>query len=520
MYALKMAEHGTVGVLTKRELGEANTTYAQGGIAAVMDGAADSFDEHVKDTIVAGDGLNDPEVVRICVEEGPARLHELVAMGVDFTRKSDAPGAALDLTREGGHSQRRVVHAKDMTGAAVMTTLLAQARSHPNIQFFEDHHAVDLITKHRLGINDGDRCLGAYVLDTRHGTMATFLGRVVLLATGGAGKAYRYTSNPDVATGDGIAMAWRAGAQVANMEFFQFHPTCLFHPKAKNFLITEACRGEGGILRTMDGEAFMARYHEMRDLAPRDVVARAIDRELKRSGDPHVLLDMTHRPPDFLTEHFPGVNAKLLELGIDMRSEPIPVVPAAHYCCGGVVSDAWGRSTLPGLLIAGETSHTGLHGANRLASNSILEALVFAQRAATISAEVQAAGDVDLHPDIPDWAVGFATDPDENVLVAHAWEEIRSLMWNYVGIVRSNKRLRRAQRRLDLLSLEIQEDYWSFKLSPDLIELRNIETIASLVVQCALIRRESRGLHFTVDYPDRDDANWLRDTVLCKGRRS
>jgi L-aspartate oxidase len=270
----------------------------------------------------------------------------------------------------------------------------------------------------------------------------------------------------------------------------------------------------------MDGEAFMARYHEMRDLAPRDVVARAIDRELKRSGDPHVLLDMTHRPPDFLTEHFPGVNAKLLELGIDMRSEPIPVVPAAHYCCGGVVSDAWGRSTLPGLLIAGETSHTGLHGANRLASNSILEALVFAQRAATISAEVQAAGDVDLHPDIPDWAVGFATDPDENVLVAHAWEEIRSLMWNYVGIVRSNKRLRRAQRRLDLLSLEIQEDYWSFKLSPDLIELRNIETIASLVVQCALIRRESRGLHFTVDYPDRDDANWLRDTVLCKGRRS
>jgi L-aspartate oxidase len=518
-YALKMAETGTVAVVTKRDRMNSNTRWAQGGIAIVVD-KTDSFESHIQDTMVAGDGLNNREIVRLCVEEGPARLKDLLAIGVEFTRNPD--DGALDLTREGGHSARRVVHAKDMTGLSIEEALVRAASAHPNIRFFEDHHAVDLITKKRLGMRGDDRCLGAYVLDNKTQKIEVFAGRVVMLATGGAGKVYRYTTNPDVATGDGIAMAYRAGCPIANMEFFQFHPTGLYHPQAKNFLVTEACRGEGGILRRLDGTAFMGDYHPLKDLAPRDIVARAIDAELKRTGDEHVLLDLTHKDPKFLEDHFPGVHAELMKFGIDMRKQPIPVVPTAHYCCGGVVVDRDGRTSLPGLLAAGEVTHTGLHGANRLASNSLLEAVVFGHRAALVTKEIQASMGRTPFPDVqvPEWNTGFATDPDENVLVSHAWEEVRSLMWNYVGIVRSNKRLSRAHNRLALLEKEIREDYWNFVLTRDLIELRNIALVASLIVECATMRQESRGLHYTLDYPTRDDAHWLRDTVVTKGTRS
>jgi L-aspartate oxidase len=521
-YALEMAEHGTVAVVTKRARMDSNTRWAQGGIAVVVDDK-DSFAAHVEDTIIAGDGLNDRNIVRICVEEGPARLQKLLELGVEFTRNPD--DGQLDLTREGGHSARRVVHAKDTTGVSIEDALVKAASAHPNITFFEHHHAIDLITRRHVGTRratDADRCLGAYVLNDKTRQIEVFLGRVVLLATGGAGKVYRYTTNPDVATGDGIAMAWRAGVAVANMEFFQFHPTCLYHPSAKNFLVTEACRGEGGVLRRIDGHAFMADYDARKDLAPRDIVARAIDSELKRTGDPHVVLDMTHLKPAFLREHFPGVNAQLSQFGIDMTTQPIPVVPAAHYCCGGVVTDAFGRTSLPGLLAAGEVAHTGLHGANRLASNSLLEAVVFGHRAVTASREILRITPQTESPTttpVPEWNTGFAVDPDENVLVAHAWDEVRSLMWNYVGIVRSNKRLERARSRLALLEHEIREDYWNFRLTRDLIELRNIALVAQFVVECALQRKESRGLHYTLDYPGHDDTHWLRDTVIVRGHR-
>ena len=529
--ALKLAERGTVAIITKRERMDGNTRWAQGGISVVVDDK-DSFESHIKDTITAGDGLNDREVVRLCVEEGPARLKELLALGVQFT-KDPADETKLDLTREGGHSARRVVHAKDTTGYSIAQALVDAASRHKNITIFEHHHAIDLITRRRLGERkgralgpgkSGDRCLGAYVLDEKTRKIEVFRSKTVLLATGGAGKVYRYTSNPDVATGDGIAMAFRAGCAVANMEFFQFHPTCLYHPQAKNFLVTEACRGEGGILRRLDGHAFMVDYDERKDLAPRDIVARAIDSELKRTGDPHVLLDLTHLPADFIRGHFPGVSGQLLHFGIDMTTEPIPVVPAAHYCCGGVVTDRDGRTSLPGLLAAGEVAHTGLHGANRLASNSLLEAVVFGHRAANVAFELQDDGeDADdratARAVVPEWDTGFAVDPDENVLVAHAWDEIRSLMWNYVGIVRSNKRLERARSRLAVFEHEIREDYWNFRLTRDLIELRNIAAVAQLVVECALQRRESRGLHYTIDYPKRDDAHWLRDSIVQRGSR-
>lgn len=525
-FALKMAERGRVAIITKRERLDGNTRWAQGGISVVVDDQ-DSFEAHINDTMVAGDGLNDRKIVRICVEEGPARLKELLERGVQFTRNPD--DGQLDLTREGGHSARRVVHAKDTTGLSIAEALVAAATAHPNITFFEHHHAIDLITRRRIGVrarSGTDRCLGAYVLDETTNKIEVFRAKVVLLATGGAGKVYRYTSNPDVATGDGMAMAWRAGCAVANMEFFQFHPTCLFHPAAKNFLVTEACRGEGGILRRIDGHAFMADYDARKDLAPRDIVARAIDSELKRTGDSNVLLDLTHLKAEFIREHFPGVSSQLLKFGIDMTVQPIPVVPAAHYCCGGVVVDADGRTNLPGLLAAGEVSHTGLHGANRLASNSLLEAVVFGHRAALVAPDIMLdahAGDdgaVAGNGNVPEWNTGTARNPDENVLVAHAWDEIRSLMWNYVGIVRSNKRLERARSRLALLDHEIREDYWNFMLTRDLIELRNIALVAQLVVDCAIQRRESRGLHYTMDYPKRDDAHWLRDSVVIRGDRT
>jgi L-aspartate oxidase len=515
-YALRVAASGTVAVLTKASSATSNTAWAQGGIAVVMD-PRDSHESHIQDTVTAGDGLNNLEVVRLCVEEGPERLADLVAKGVQFTVEQDPQSQGLDLTREGGHSARRIVHAKDMTGSAVQAALIAAVEAHPNIAMFEHHQAIDLITRRRLGLGGDDRCIGAYVYDVERGQILTFLGRVVMLATGGAGKVYLYTSNPDVATGDGIAMAWRAGATVANMEFFQFHPTCLFNPRAKNFLVTEACRGEGGVLRRKDGHAFMADYHPLKDLAPRDIVARAIDSELKRVGDEYVHLDMTHLPGDVLTDRFPGVSGTLLRYGIDIRTDPIPVVPAAHYCCGGVQSDVHGRSTLPGLLVAGEVAHTGLHGANRLASNSLLEGMVFAHRAAEITTQCWAGADLALTLDVPDWNPGSASNPDENVLVTQAWDETRRLMWNYVGIVRSNRRLLRARRRLDLIREEIAHDYWKYVLTPDSVELRNIITVAGLVVECALMRKESRGLHYTLDYPERDDAHWLRDTLLQKG---
>ena len=515
-YALEVAKGHKVCIITKRTIDQCNTRWAQGGIAAVMD-PKDTFQAHIDDTIAAGDGLNNPEIVRICVEEGPRRLQELMALGVDFDRVDQGPDSALHLTREGGHSARRVVHSKDMTGRAVMAGLVQAVQDHPNITILEGRHAIDLIGKRRHGIEGEDRCLGAYVLNAETGQVDAMFGRVVLLATGGAGKVYKYTSNPDLATGDGVAMAWRLGATMANMEFFQFHPTCLFHPEVKNFLVTEACRGEGGILRRLDGHAFMAEYHPLKDLAPRDVVARAIDSELKRSGDPHVLLDMTHLPPETVEHHFPGVHGKLMSLGIDMRKQPIPVVPAAHYCCGGVHTDAHGHTSIAGLLAAGEVAHTGLHGANRLASNSILENLVMGRRAALASAEVMGSCDRRLFDLVRNWEPGFASEPDEKVLISQAWKEIRSLMWNYVGIVRSNQRLRRAMSRLQVLRSEIREDYWAFKLDPDLIELRNIVTVAELIVRCALMRRESRGLHFTLDYPGHDDANFLRDSVIKRG---
>jgi L-aspartate oxidase len=516
-YALAMAEHGSVAIVTKRRRMNANTRWAQGGIATVVD-KADTFAAHIDDTINAGDDLNHPDIVRICVEEGPARLQELIDAGVQFTMDHEHPDQ-LHLTREGGHSARRVVHVKDMTGAAVQQALIDRATEHPNIQFFEDHHAVDLITRRRLGLAGDDRCLGAYVLNTDTRAVDVFLGKVVMLATGGAGKVYRYSSNPDVATGDGIAMAWRAGVAVENMEFYQFHPTCLYHPKAKNFLVTEACRGEGGILRRADGTAFMVDYHPMKDLAPRDIVARAIDSEMKRTGDWCMYLDMTHLSRHKIEDHFPGVHSKLMTFGIDMRETPIPIVPAAHYCCGGVHSDDHGRTGLEGLLVAGEVAHTGLHGANRLASNSLLEGMVFGHRAALVSPDVQAGTPKSLDPDVPEWNAGDASDPDERVLIAHAWDELRRMMWNYVGIVRSNKRLLRAKNRIEVLNREIREDYWNFTLTRDLIELRNIAQVAELIVDCALVRRESRGLHYTLDYPERDDANWQRDTILRRGVR-
>ena len=507
-FALQAAKRGSVAVLAKRGRSETNTAYAQGGIAAVL-GPGDTFAQHEQDTLVAGAGLCREPAVRVTVEEGPERVRELVGLGAEFTRESTPFG--YHLTREGGHSQRRVVHAADQTGREVERVLLA-ATAAAGVTFFEEHAAIDLITEGKL--TRSGRVLGCYALDPRSGEVHVFLAKVVVLASGGAGKVYLYTSNPDVATGDGLAMAHRAGAAIANMEFIQFHPTCLYHPQAKSFLISEALRGEGGLLRNRAGEAFMKRYDPRAELAPRDVVARSIDSELKRRGDDCAFLDMTHLGKPFLALHFPHIYTTCQAFGIDMAVTPIPVVPAAHYVCGGVCTDLIGRTSIEGLIAVGEVACTGLHGANRLASNSLLEGMVFGQRAA-----VAASLDVKLDTSaVPDWDPGRAVPPDEGVIVKQNWDEIRALMWNYVGIVRTDKRLARAQHRLDNLVDEIQEYYWGYLVTRDLIELRNLADVAQLIVACAQERKESRGLHYTLSWPARDDARWIRDTVLVRGK--
>jgi L-aspartate oxidase len=514
-FALKVAPHGRVGIVTKKDRAESNTNYAQGGIAAVTS-KEDSVELHVRDTLEAGAGLCKEKVVRTIVEEGPSRIAELIDLGMKFSEREipETRGAReLDLGKEGGHSKRRILHAKDITGREVERALLAAVAQSPNIEIFENHLAIDLITSQKLGYVGDHRCLGVYVLDKKSGQVETFSGAVTLLATGGCGKVYLYTTNPDIATGDGVAMAYRAGAPIANMEFIQFHPTCLYHPKAKSFLISEAVRGEGGVLKTLEGVEFMDKYHPLKSLAPRDIVARAIDSEMKKSGADYVLLDITHKPARFLMERFPNIYQTCLQYGIDITKEPIPVVPAAHYQCGGVVTDVEGETEIVGLYAVGEVACTGLHGANRLASNSLLEALVCAHRAAqrVIRHRLKP---VDYK--IPPWQSGNANNPDELVVVSHNWDEIRRAMWDYVGIVRTNKRLQRAQKRIANLQEEIQQYYWDFIVTSDLLELRDIATVAEVIIASALQRPESRGLHYNLDYSN-PNPDWAqRDTIVRK----
>jgi L-aspartate oxidase len=499
--ALHLGPALEIAVVSKRELAEGSTLYAQGGISAVLD-AADSVESHVQDTLDAGGGLCDPEVVRLVVEHGPDSIHWLLERGVQFTRAEGTPqGGAYHLTREGGHSHRRVIHAADATGRAVETTLEAAVRASPNLVLFENHIAVDLITARRLGRPE-NRCLGAYLLHKASGQVEALRARFVVLASGGASKVYLYTSNPDVATGDGIAMAWRAGCRVGNMEFMQFHPTCLYHPQAKTFLITEALRGEGGRLLLPSGERFMRRFDPRGELAPRDIVARAIDHEMKRLGADCVFLDISHKPADFIRSHFPTIHSQCAAYGIDITRQPIPVVPAAHYTCGGIVTDGRARTDVGGLYAVGEAAYTGLHGANRMASNSLLECLVFAQLAARDILAQQA--DAPQPPPLPPWDESRVTDSDEEVVVSHNWDELRRFMWDYVGIVRTNKRLARAKRRIGLLRREILEYYGNFRVSNDLLELRNLVDVADLIVTSAQRRKESRGLHHTLDFPRAD----------------
>ena len=509
-FALEASAHGSVLVLTKRQRSEGSTQYAQGGIASVL-AEDDSPDLHVQDTLVAGAGLCKREAVEVTVREGPERIRWLLSLGAEFDREA---AGRLHLTREGGHTRRRIAHAKDATGREIERTLL-QACADREVRIVEDQVTVDLVTSSKAGLGGPNRVLGAYVLDRASGDILPVSAGATVLATGGAGKVYLYTTNPDVATGDGVAMAYRAGAAIANMEFFQFHPTCLYHPQAKNFLISEALRGEGGILRNAAGEAFMVRYDARKELAPRDIVARSIDAEVKRRGDDCAFLDMTHLPKSFLLEHFPNIYATCKEFGVDMAVQPIPVVPAAHYQCGGVVTDLMGRTTLPRLYAIGEVSCTGLHGANRLASNSLLEAVVFGRRAALRGADElpEASGP---RPKLPEWNPGDALDPEEGVVVAHNWDEVRRLMWNYVGIVRTMKRLDRARTRIKVLREEIREYYWQYKVTPDLVELRNLADVAMLIVECARQRKESRGLHYLLDHPKTDE-RWARDTVITLG---
>ncbi len=520
--ALKLSQLGRVTVITKKGRAETSTNLAQGGIACVL-APDDSFDLHEMDTLRAGDGLCHEDVVRLVVSQGPARIKELQDLGVEFSRSPTDP-TSLDLGQEGGHSRRRIVHVGDFTGRNIQQILVQRVLDDPRIKILEDHIAVDLITQCKIlrekpGKLEEERCLGAYVLDVAAGVVHTFLSTVTILATGGAGKVYLYTSNPDVSTGDGIAMAYRAGVRIANPEFVQFHPTCLYHHKAKNFLISEALRGEGAKLLDHEGKAFMEKYDPLRkELACRDVVARAIDIELKKSGKDCVYLDISHRPKDFIKKRFPNIYRTCLSFGIDITEEPIPVVPAAHYMCGGVVTDHFGHTDLTALFAVGETACTGLHGANRLASNSLLEGLVMAHQAFLKISEIYS--DLKALPRIPvpPWDTGGAVDLEEAVLVSHNWDVIRRLMWNYVGIVRGEKRLKLASQRLVPILDEINQHYWDYILTRDFVELRNLAQVAELIIIAANRRKESRGGHFNLDYPVKDDWNWRRDSIIHRAR--
>ncbi|NTV71739.1 MAG: L-aspartate oxidase [Azonexaceae bacterium] len=497
-----------VVLVSKRSLEDSASGWAQGGIAAVLD-SRDSIEAHIQDTLIAGAWLNDEKATRFVVENGRHAIDWLIEQGVPFTKDE----AGYHLTREGGHSARRVIHVADATGMAVQDTLTKKVRANPSITVLEDHIAIDLITGDKLGTGE-NRCFGAYVLNNRDGEVVTVGAANTLLATGGAGKVYLYTTNPDTSTGDGIAMAYRAGCRVANMEFIQFHPTCLYHPQAKSFLISEAVRGEGGLLCLPDGTRFMPEHDDRAELAPRDIVARAIDFEMKKRGLDCVFLDISHKGEDFIRNHFPNIHARCQELGIDIAQDPIPVVPAAHYTCGGIVSDLHGRTDVAGLYVAGEASCTGLHGANRLASNSLLECLVFAEAAV----KDILASKTSQFPTLPLWDESRVTDADEEVVISHNWDELRRFMWDYVGIVRTTKRLKRAKHRIGLLRREIEEFYANFRVSHDLIELRNLVATADLIVRCAMQRKESRGLHFSRDFPAM--AAKAKNTVLKRRRSS
>ena len=515
-FALKASQFGSVAIVSKDKLAESATLYAQGGIASVMTDD-DSFELHASDTIESGRGLCREDVVRIICREGPSHVRELINLGVKFTRR----GEDYHLSREGGHSRDRILHANDLTGQEIERAMIEAINSKKNITFFPHHMLIDFITRGRLDsrVEPGsakDEALGAYTLDVNTKQVKTFLSKITLLASGGAGKVYLYTSNPDTATGDGIAAAYRAGTKIANMEFIQFHPTCLYHPQAKSFLISETVRGEGGILRLKNGRTFMETYHPLGCLAPRDIVARAIDHEMKKSGDDCVYLDITHMKGYQIRERFPNIYQTCLQFGFDMVNKPIPVVPAAHYTCGGVLVDLNGQTNIRHLFASGEVCYSGLHGANRLASNSLLEGLVLSNRAVAKAALLLKSGSFNnINPDdIPSWDCGNAVDSDESVVVSHNWDEIRRIMWNYVGIVRSNKRLHRAERRIQLLLNEIKEYYWNFTITKNTLELRNIALTAHLIIMSALQRKESRGLHFTLDYPETSDSDWKKDTVL------
>lgn len=513
--ALHLSKSGKVHLVTKGKIETGATIFAQGGIAAVTH-PDDTFDDHIRDTLTTGAGLSNKRVVSLVVTEGPERIQDLIDLGVRFSLREtsgDEP-ETFNLGLEGGHSSRRILHVEDRTGQEVHRVVTRRVKASKNIRVFEDHFAVDLLSSRRHGYGGPNGCFGAYVLSKKSGVIHSFLAKATVLATGGAGKTYLYTSNPDVATGDGMAMAYRAGVPLTNLEFVQFHPTCLYHPYAKSFLITEAMRGEGGRLVLKNGERFMRRYHPQRELAPRDVVARAIDLELKKRGEPCVYLDIRHRSARFLRDRFPVIYKKCRGFGIDITRDPIPVVPAAHYFCGGVQVNEWGQTNLPRLFAVGETASTGLHGANRLASNSLLECLVFAHRAAKMATRVASEP---LPPvRIPSWNPGEAKNPDELVVISHNWDEIRRVMWNYVGIERTNKRLARALRRIVLLQQEIQDYYWNFIVTAELLELRNVAMVGELVIRSALARQESRGLHFNSDFPKPNDRAWRKNTVISR----